>query len=409
LYWSVAGAQQAIEFYPSPVFAGRLQQWLSLCTSGLQPLEIALLNLGVTLGCAVLAHAATTTRTASIFQEYVTAHFTDSAASWITLEPFEKTGKIVCEALGFGLGIAWNVLLMQWIEPDVSSSSSQDLFHVLVYWFVFTGYLLFVCVLALRLATFAEDLDHSGGDDSSASTGTGTVWDRQRTLLSFAANVVCAFTLVAYGNALFQPNWMGNLQCLFMLLLLSALSSALVAQSMERVIPHNGAPDSSSSSTIPSSSMLDQVRPVCDTVTVIPCTWICCPWLPLLWILSNDRILSHRERWYHVISLVTGLACSIEASGMLTAATDGIAVAIDLCTEKQCRSPWMFVGLQIAVAVITTIVILYLMAYLPGHERSLSVAETGNGRGGGTTEGCSGTSNRERLPLLHKFRRSETR
>ena len=155
--------------------------------------------------------------------------------------------------------------------------------------------------------------------------------------------------------------------------------------------------------------MLDQVRPVCDTMTVIPCVWVLFPWLPLLWILSNDSILAHRERWYHVISLVTGLACSIEASGMLTAATDGLAVWLDICTHKHCRSPWMFVGLQATMAIVTTIAVLYAMAFLPGQYRAVAAGGGGSGRGRSTTTSTSGSTRGERLPLLHKFRKSETR
>ena len=379
LRWSVAAARQAVEFFPSPVFAGKLMAFLSETTNGLHPVEIAFLNLGITLGCAVIAHAATTTRTATIVHEYVSGNA--RCPSWLSLEPFDQTGTIICEALGFGLGIAWNVLLAEWIGPD-ASPLYQGSFHIVLYWFAFTGYLLFVCLLALRLATPAS----GNGDDQESAT----IWDRQRSLLSFAANVVAAFTLVSYGNALFQPNWVGSLQCLGVLLLISALASALLAQTnlqSDTTISRDTNPDTSPALPVP-------IRPVCDALTVIPCVWCCCPWLPLLWLLSNDDVVGLRQRWYHVISLVTGLACSIEASGMLTALTDFIALSAGVCGPKHCRSPWLFVGIQFLVAVTTTMVLLVWMARLPPR---------GELPGARTAESAR---SRERIPLLSKFRSS---
>ena len=44
---------------------------------------------------------------------------------------------------------------------------------------------------------------------------------------------------------------------------------------------------------------------------------------------------------------------SIEASNILTAVTNALSGAFGLCSTKRCHHPWLFVGLQLVVAIVT--------------------------------------------------------
>jgi hypothetical protein len=65
-----------------------------------------------------------------------------------------------------------------------------------------------------------------------------------------------------------------------------------------------------------------------------------------------------KEKWFGLVSMISGLAASIEASGMLTAATNAIAAALEICNEKHCYHPWMFVLVQVCLAIVTTIILI---------------------------------------------------
>jgi hypothetical protein len=78
----------------------------------------------------------------------------------------------------------------------------------------------------------------------------------------------------------------------------------------------------------------------------------------MIFLLSGVHGIGVKEKWYSLVSMISGLAASIEASGMLTASANAIAGALGICTEKHCPDPWLFVAIQAALAFLTTIVLI---------------------------------------------------
>lgn len=241
---------------------------------------------------------------------------------------------IVQTTLGFGLGIAWNVLLSQFAPED---RSSWDVVHVIG----LAGYLAVVALIAFRLAAVAPDSPE-------------TLWDRQLSLMAFAFYVVCAFTLVILVNALFAPRWLGALESLALLLILSAIMSAMVAHVDLNRLSEREDEQKFSLSQCPFILIL-----------LVPCVWFCCPWIPLLWLLAGTtENVGVKEHWFRLIAMVSGLASSIEASRMLTLATDELAGSLGICNSKHCSHKWLFVLLQVILAVIVTAVLIPAIAPL---------------------------------------------
>lgn len=333
-----AAVVMAVEFLPSPYFAGKLMAWLGQF-SGLGAVPRGLLNLAVTWAAAALAHG---------------------LPSYLGTRLDARLGRftpVVQNTLGFGLGIAWNAFLGQLLlgpqrrgNDNDGDGDDNDNGIDIVQLIGLGGYLAVVLLLALRLAAHPKR-DNGSSSNSSAST----LWDRQIDLLSFAMQVVCAFTLVAFLDAFTHASWYGAIEAMLLLLALSAVLNATVAgvdvdalrqQALQRGGGNNV-----------SGSIIQAPRGPALCLFFCPCVWCCCPWVPLLVLLagnaSNNAV---REDWFQLIAMVTGLSASIEASNCMTALMD--AAAGSFCTAKHCDAPWLFVLLQILVAMGTTVVLL---------------------------------------------------
>lgn len=103
-----------------------------------------------------------------------------------------------------------------------------------------------------------------------------------------------------------------------------------------------------------------------------------------------------KERWYKLIAFVAGLASSIQASSMLTTATDGLAMLLGICGIKHCRNPWLFVLLQVIIALITTCVLLYALRYVT----DTPVGEDTEGTG--ENQALLGSERRKRKSIVGK-------
>lgn len=336
-YWSPA-AIVAIEFFPSPVFAGKLMSFLS--QFDLTGIQQALLNLAATWFAAFLAHALPMYLSRTEYME---------SYSEQTVKLLQRTGLVVRQSLGFGLGIAWNVLLGTF---GPSEDSQMDVLHFLA---LFT-YLLMVLMIAFKVSAMVKN-------------EPDTLWDHHITLLSFAMAVVCGFTLVAFLGAILKEGWLGKLEGFFISLFLAACMSALVAAAnLDGAVAE---PDVEANTWDYNSARLGPMGNFASILVIIPCTWCCCPWVPVLILLAGmTETLGVKEHWYQLISLVAGLASSIEGSGMLTAASDSIAQSLGFCGIKQCKHPWMFVLIQFAFAVVTTVVLIPAIAMLSGESHS---------------------------------------
>lgn len=343
-WWHTTTATvQAVEFFPSPVFAGKLMAWLGQFAQ-LSAVQRGALNLGATLAAAVLAHYA------------MPNHLGGTA--WHRFTPIVRT------TLGFGLGIAWNVFLGQLLGPQRNDDDDDDDDDFdIVHFVAMAGYLAVVLLLALRVAalkyeypsTTPTTTDPLDNINDSSNSYEPTLWERQCDLASFATQVVVAFTLVEFlDRFVTHAAWYGTAEAIFILLIVSAVLNALVAsvdlealrRQQQEQVRFDG---QSGGGSNPAMCLL-----------WIPCLWCCCPWLPVLVILShlhnNASTVSLKQDWYAVIAMVTGLAASIEASNLVTAAVN--AMAASFCTAKHCAHPWMFVALQAVVAAVMTVVIL---------------------------------------------------
>lgn len=315
--WTI-GALTAVQFFPSPVFGGKLMAFLSQFDN-LTAINRGLINLAASLLAALLA-------------SYVPK----------LGPPCSDFAKIVRETLGFGLGIAWNVLLGILFAPD-----DLDAGHIVG----LTGYLALVVLIAFRVAAEAAP-----GEAEQNPTMIQRLWS----LLSFAMNTACAFTFVAFCNALLHPGWAGDVESLLLLLILSAiLSAAVVKFDPEKVGGDDGGDDDEFH-----HNGMDHIPCIMYILIFVPCVWCCCPWLPALFILAGTNTLGVKSKWFEVTSMITGLASSIEACGMLTKLTDIIGSSLGYCDEKHCHEPWMFVLIQFCLAVITTCILLPFLSHV---------------------------------------------
>lgn len=253
--------------------------------------------------------------------------------------PCSNFAKIVRETLGFGLGIAWNVLLGILFAPE-----DLDWAHM----FGLTGYLALVVLIAFRVAAEAAP---------GEAEENPTMVDRLLSLLSFAMNTACAFTLVAFCNALLNPSWVGDFESLLLLFLLAAVLSSAVVKFDPEKMEEEGNEEAQNYG-------MDHIPCIMYLLIFIPCVWCCCPWLPALFILAGTNTLGVKSKWFGVTSMITGLAASIEACGMLTKLTDVIGAALGFCNEKHCPQPWMFILVQFCLAIVTTCILLPFLAHL---------------------------------------------
>lgn len=323
-----AAAIKAVEFLPAPFFSGKLMAFLGQF-SRLSDVHQVLLNLLATAFAAFLAHA---------------AQDSTMATSRVELpKQLHRFRPILADTLGFGLGVAWNVFLMKLLAPE-----DMDARHIIGLF----GYLMVVLVIAFRLAAMSDP-----------TLQQPTLIQRTMDMLSFAFNVVCAFTMVAFVSALLLPGWVGDGLCLVILMLLAAVLSAAVASvDMDRTEQRQ-------------TTLLEEgghsreygFGTCCamDALIFCPCVWCCCPWIPLLWILAGITPDIHvKERWQELIAFVLGLATSIQASGMLTNATNQMSTALGICGSKHCDHPWLFILLQGILAIVTTAILLPALAHV---------------------------------------------
>jgi len=303
----------ATGFFPAPVFGGKLMAYLGQFTLG--TIERALINLGACLFCAILA----------------------SVVPMKLGSPLSKFGSIVRESMGFGLGIAWNIFLEGLFAPD-----EMDASHLIG----MAGYLALLALITFRVAAQVE---HIEGEEPSAI-------DRLWILLTFAMQTVCAFTLVAFVSALTADGWIGHIENLFILLLFAAIISTLVAR-----IDTNSLVEQESDEDEQNCG-LDHLPCILKLLVWVPCLWVCCPWIPLVFLLSGVNGVGIKEKWFNVSNMALGLAASIEASGMITEFTNEVAAGLGFCNEKHCSHPWFFVLLQVGVAAVVTIIMIPLLA-----------------------------------------------
>ena len=436
----------AVEFFPSPIFAGKLMGYLSQFQT-LNALQRAIINVVATWIAAILSHVAITTTSP-------TSPSSSSSIGSKQLLLLHRTGCIVRDTLGFGLGIAWNVLMMELFAPNRrdnknnnrNGTHSVDVLHLLA----LVSYLGFVVVIAFKLSalkTSVVDKKTSDGDNQlqedsdeppeeasathSTTAATASIinmqmlYDTQIELLSFASYVVCAFTLVDVLNTILLNSlastanqWIASIGSLLVLLIGAAIMSTVVEQVDNETglsdDHHEEAFNSATSTTTTTASgnnyrdygtatsSLPSLQPSSVTspmhhpherqtlvvkndsktnsnttpscykfikrlILYIPCSWCCCPWIPLLVLLVDTTDTIHvKDEWYTLIAMITGLACSIEGSSLLTTITDTVAIAFRVCNdERSCdHHPWMFVVLQFVLAMLTTLVLIPSIAPL---------------------------------------------
>ena len=343
-------AIMAIEFFPSPVFAGKLMAYLAQYSTQLTPLQQALLNLAATWLAAFLAQMASSSSNNDETQQ---------AGSNMGLGWRQRTGLIIRDTLGFGLGIAWNSLLAN-LGPR--QSSQMNLLHVLA----LLCYLLMVLVLALKLAAMVPDQPT-------------TVWERHLSLLAFAMYVVCGFTLVGFLNAILGADygWFTSLASFGIVLFLAALMSAMVARAdLDGMLesanydyhPNDDVENNNNNMTSSWEYKPSKFGPfggILNFCIFVPCVWCCCPWVPVLILLAGmTESVNVKEHWFRLIAMVAGLSSSIVGSGMLTSTTVSLANLWGICGTKHCYEPYWFLVLQVGLAVACTLILLPLIAPL---------------------------------------------
>jgi hypothetical protein len=306
------GATTAVKFFPSAVFGGKLMGYLGQFAH-LGVIQRAVINLAATLFSALLA----------------------TSVPMKLGSPLNAFGEIVRESMGFGLGIAWNVFTLSIFAPE-----ELDAAHIVG----LAGYLALLLLISFRVAaegSYVDTLEHEPN-----------MIDRMWGLLSFAMNTACAFTMVAFVDSLTHEGWVGDIECFFILLIFSAFMAAGVSK-----IDVNANPEQEAEDDMQNCGM-DHLPCVLRVLVFLPCFWCCCPWVPMIFLLSGVHGIGVKEKWYSLVSMISGLAASIEASGMLTASANAIAGALGICTEKHCPDPWLFVAIQAALAFLTTIVLI---------------------------------------------------
>jgi hypothetical protein len=402
--WSKA-AVTAVEFFPSPIFAGKLMAYLGQFSSSLGLVDQAMVNLAATWFAASLAHAMPMLH-AQLQSLQMESVFGEQGR-------LRRFGDIVRNTLGFGLGIAWNALLIQCFPspPDSSSFGRLEIVHIVV----LAGYLAVVTMIAFRLAAVVvPEPDESSSSDL-------TISDRQLALLSFASYVICAFTLVAFLNAILHAGWLGELESLGVLLLLSAAMSAMVSRVDFEAISEqrssgrrcNNDDDEEEGLSHPHHPhrMAGLPQEPCWKVVflllfLIPCVWWCCAWVPVVYLLAGTGTLRVKEQWHRLISMVAGLACSIQASGLLTETTDAVAATVKICDSRHCGHPWRLVALQAVFAIMTSSLLIPAIATLAEPRITILTSTTG-------TLACNSdeeaTQHREDQPLLRSFRKKVSR
>ena len=381
-----AAAVRAVEFIPSPVFAGKLMAWLSQF-SQLGTLQRGILDLLVVGACAVLAQ--TLPDDPRYLPPFVPQRFTP----------------VVRETLGFGLGIAWNVFLGQLLGPKTKHNKGYNTEFDLIQFIAMGGYLAIVSLLAFRVAALKHETNSTTNNSQSATpstTNTSALWQRYCDLASFAMAVVCAFTTVDFMGRFMFSEWYGTLQGMALLLLVSAVLNALVASVDLEALRAQALVRQQQQEQ---QDVEDDNRKLRHSpwtcILWIPCCWCCCPWIPVLVLLahvpsSSGATTRLKQDWYALIALVTGLAASIEASNLVTTVVNTLASSF--CTAAHCPQPWLFCMLQIVVAAVTTVILLPALGPLCQAQDSPATADEGTAKPSASQD--SRAAAKETQPLL---------
>jgi len=350
-----AAAIQAVEFIPAPYFSGKLAAYLSQF-SGVSDLHQALYNL------LAVAFAALVAQVAQDDALWERLHWHVQCPPWLV-----RFRSILAETLGFGTGVAWNFFLLRLFGPEEMNAA-----HILGLF----GYLLVVALLSFRIAAIVEEheqqqeLDKSNNTTTTSNKDQPTLIHRIWSMLSFSANVVVAFTTVAFFNALLLEGWVGDILELVILILLAALLSAMVEGVDLESIASSYEDSYDEEQQQQNHHQQQQIGfgrgcSLVDMLVLVPCVWCCCPWIPVLWLLAGITPDLHlKEKWQQLIAFCLGLATSIQAAGILTEATGQLSTALNICSPDHCHWPWLFLVLQIALGVAVTAILLPLLGLI---------------------------------------------
>ena len=295
----------ALAFFPSPVFSGKLLQFLGQFSSN--GFNLALLNVLTTAVVAAAVHAAPRTGR------------------------FGSLGDVMRDTVGFGLGVSWNVLVSR-SEPAECRLAAR------------TVYLGVVLLLAARLAAPPPSFD--------------SLKSRIAALLSFAVRVVCAFALADWLKAALPPGpFYGVLSLVGLVAFAAQMGQLLAAADLERA------------QAVAKDKAAKQGWGSCllRALVFVPCVWCCCPWVPILWLLKSG-IQGTTGRWTELAADVCSLAASVVGTGLLTGAIDSAAAYLQICQLQGC-DVFQFLTLEVAFAALTSIVLLPLLNRLTqGHD-----------------------------------------
>jgi len=197
----------AISFFPSPLFCALLMNYLQKAVTGsdsfLGELSFAAVNLLTTFAMAIV-----------IF-------LVPSLPSYTTYEMWRE---LLHRTVGFGLGVAWNVLISGALEPTQSQTSTEWKPWILQM-SIRTFYLCFVAKVTIVV--------------SAQRPSDGSLLQKFYALLGFAMQTVCAFGLVdwlanllAPGDATDTTHLLTAVTCFLsvalLLMLFAALSSSML-------------------------------------------------------------------------------------------------------------------------------------------------------------------------------------
>merc|ERR1712176_1527315 len=123
-----------------------------------------------------------------------------------------------------------------------------------------------------------------------------------------------------------------------MLLVIASLTAAIVARSDVEAVMQNARASAKESSW-------GECALRC--FVLIPCTWCCCPWIPLLWLVGGG-VEGVKSRWMTLITDVSALAASIVGTNVVTGSVDALAAGLGICSAADC-STRVFVALEVTI------------------------------------------------------------
>mmetsp|Transcript_344 Transcript_344/g.1186 ORF Transcript_344/g.1186 Transcript_344/m.1186 type:complete len:427 (+) Transcript_344:63-1343(+) len=320
----------AVAFFPSPVFSGKLLQFLGQFSS--DGLQLGLMNVAATAVVAAAVHAAPRSG------------------------QYKSIGDVLRSTVGFGLGVAWNSLVSR-AEPGQGRLIARSI------------YLGVVVLLAARLAAPPARFD--------------SLRSRIAALLSFAMRVVCAFALVDWlqgphstlgfhSTAAVRPTPLYEAASLVGLVLLAAQMSVLLAEA-----DLDGAQADAKAKAVKTGFAGWLLR----ILVLVPCVWCCCPWIPLLWLLSGGSE-GVTTRWTSLAADVCSLAASVVGTGLITTAIDTAAAKLRICDAEACDVV-PFLALEVAASAVFTAALVAFLGWVnEAKPRADASNDAGDGSGG---------------------------